>query len=107
VTVDPYAPFQPAAAPAYGTPAPAPAADVADVAAVAPELTPADVVRAMVGKVVQDDSGRYGIVVGEGRTPNLDHVDPETRQPKPESHEPLVVWLPDPAPWGHPLTVIG
>jgi len=92
--------------PSFFTPAaaePTPAEDVA----MARKLTAAEVVVAMVGKIVRDDSGRYGLVVDAGRDPNLDHVDPVSRQPRPEGHEPLVIWLPVAAPWGHPLTVVG
>jgi hypothetical protein len=87
----------------FFTPAPA----AAEPEAAAPEPTAAEAVAAMVGKIVRDDSGRYGLVVDAGRAPNPDHVDPVSRQPRPEGHEPLVIWLPVAAPFGHPLTVVG
>jgi len=61
----------------------------------------------LVGRVVRSEDGRYGLVVDVGREPNLGHLDPETKKERPESHEPLVAWLPTPAPYGHALTVVG
>lgn len=99
--------------PTYGTPPAAPAdvdtlsAPPVAAAEVARELSPAEIVAGLVGKVVQDDAGRFGLVVGTGRPPNLAYLDPDTRQPRPEAWEPLVIWLPPAAPFGHPLTVVG
>lgn len=92
--------WNPATAPAAPPPAapePAPADQVSAV----------DQVAALVGKVVVTDDGRYGLVVDVGRSPNPLHKDPESGQDKPESHEPLVIWLPAPSPYGHALTVVG
>ena len=52
---------------------------------------------------------RVGVIVGEGRTPNLEHRNSEGVT-KPESREPLVAWLVlagAPSPFGgelHPLS---
>lgn len=60
-----------------------------------------------VGELVQNEEGRYGIVVHAGSDPNLEHKDRETGQPKPETREPVVLWLGFAAPWGLPLTRVG
>lgn len=51
---------------------------------------------------------RYGFVVdADGREPNLEHRDPISGQPKPESREPVVLWLTGEAsPYGGELTAV-
>lgn len=48
---------------------------------------------------------RVGLLVGEGRTPNLEHRDAEGRS-FPESPEPVIAWFltETPSPYGGPIS---